>query len=328
MNPALRTPARARAGFSLIELLVVIGIIGVLAGLLLPAVQAAREAARRAQCANNLKQLSLAALAFESSRGGFPAAATGGLLPAFAGAKSSFLSAQTLLLPYLEQSSLFDAVNFSVPCSSIEDFAFGNSTAATRRVAVFLCPSDPYTGVTPGANSYRVNMGLAEFHYRSPNVYSIPDDGAFVVDREVLPLADFTDGLSNTIAFSEKPVSPGLGRYIAFSDWTPYQVYLVTADDWTRTCAGLTGGAGSNMRAGHSWLLGGGLYTHFYCIVPPNSLIPDCGSVANNGVGLFAARSYHPGGVNAAMADGSVRWFTSTTDTRLWRTHGTRNRGD
>ena len=127
-------------------------------------------------------------------------------------------------------------------------------------------------------------MGLAEFHRRGPDTYSVPDDGAFVVDREVLPLADFADGLPATSGF--------IGQ------------------------------------AGHTWLLGGGFYTHFYAAAPPNSAVPDCAAGTNNGIGLFTARSYHPGGVNAAMADGSARWFTSTTDTRLWRSHGTRNRGD
>ena len=326
-----RTSGRAtRAGFSLIELLVVIGVIGVLAGLLLPAVQAAREAARRAQCLNNMKQLALAANAFESSRGGLPAAATGGPLPVFRGGSDfCFVSAQTLLLPYLEQSTLFDAVNFSVPSFSLEDLALGNRTAAAQRVAMFLCPSDPNTNTSAGANSYRVNMGLAEFHQRGPSTYSVPDDGAFVVDREILPLADFADGLSNTLLLSEKPISSvGPGRYRSFIDSTPYQAYCTTADQCVISCSGLSATSGFTGQAGHTWLLGGGFYTHFYTAAPPNSLVPDCASGTNNGIGLFTARSYHPGGVNAAMADGSARWFTSTTDTRLWRSHGTRSRGD
>ncbi len=144
---------RNRSGFTLIELLVVIAIIAVLIALLLPAVQSAREAARRAQCTNNLKQLGLAVANYESSTG---------VLPWGSGPDGwNNWSAAVLLLPYLEQQPLYSAINFSAP-SAMFPSSVWNLTGQAAQVAALLCPSDQDRLTTPyGKNNYMANVGSA-----------------------------------------------------------------------------------------------------------------------------------------------------------------------
>lgn len=325
-----------RRGFTLIELLVVIGIVSILVALLLPAVQAAREAARRARCTNNLKQLGLALHAYDGVWGGFPPRPVGGV-DLERGYVTDF-SVQSVLLPYLEQVSLFNSINFQGRCAIIEELAFEhreNRTAATVTVGVFLCPSDPNAEAAPysprsgieavsyGPNSYRVNAGAC---IGCPQ----QDSGAFV-PFDVRRPVEFTDGLSNTIALSEKPIG-SLGTYAPFRDWLDVHASFPPSqrlNGWIRFCAAQTDLTHVGLGAGRTWMLDGAFYTHFYSALPPNSLIPDCGNGGiANGFGVFTARSYHPGGVNAVMADGSVRWFPSSIALATWRALGTRNGGE
>ena len=145
------------------------------------------------------------------------------------------------------------------------------------------------------------------------------------------PRASF-DGLSNTLAFSEKPIgSWPNGNFSAFRDWhdLPGSPVYSTADGWVAACSRKADAGGFHLDAGRSWLIYGAIFTQFYTIVPPNSPIPDCGTEAvANGLGIFAARSYHPGGVNAALGDGSVRWFSSSIAVPVWRALGTRAGGE
>ena len=161
-----RTPANGRRpGFTLIELLVVMAVIAVLLGLLLPAVQSAREGARRVHCAKNLKDLITATHAFESASRRFPPASRMYWMTSgpFAG-KTSQTSVHSELLPFLDQQPLYNAINFEVPCLSLDDLVFGNSSVAAQRIAAFLCPSDSNTSPAPlGPNSYRANAGLDDF---------------------------------------------------------------------------------------------------------------------------------------------------------------------
>jgi len=320
-----------RAGFSLIELLVVIGIIGILAGLLLPAVQSAREATRRAQCANNLKQLVQACHDFEAAHGGFPPALFTVEPVPRDHQNFALFSTQVAILPYLEQRPLYDSLNINIHTVVMDDFEDGaNATAARAVVETFLCPSDPLRSDThPWApNSYRGSLG-ADPGRRTPQGTESAEAGAFVRIRAQLPLSDFHDGLSNTLAFSEKPIGSGTrGTYSAFRDWVLLWPHAASAEDWTRACATLNTIERPQLNAGRTWVLAGAISTHFYAAAPPNSPVPDCGSMSSRGTGLFTARSYHAGGVNAALADGSVRWFSSSTDTELWRALGTRSGGE
>jgi len=143
--------------------LVVVGVIGLLAGLLLPAVQASREAARRTQCANNLRQMILATANFASAQGGFPSAVTYRELSPPPSLKTSHASLHCQLLGYMEEAALFNAINFEVPMGRPQDLPPENQTAAARSVGKFLCPSDPLAVADlGGGQSYRGNDGLDE----------------------------------------------------------------------------------------------------------------------------------------------------------------------
>ncbi len=322
-----------RRGFTLIELLVVIGIIALLIGLLLPAVQASREASRRARCANNLKQVILATHAFEVVNGGFPTTHFFGLLPLPKGPSAlGNYSVHFRLLPYLEQNDLYNNINMSLPVGSdLVGLEIFHRTAATCALNAFLCPSDPNTMSGPFApTSYRACTGLGEMKKRN-GLTDLQFEGAFVPLRygNSLRLSAISDGLSNTLAFSEKPVGSGpTGTYSPFRDWSEVNWNgEMLADQWIVSCSRPVS-MKPMLDAGATWMVSGAILTHFYASAPPNSLIPDCGFLLNFGVGLYSARSYHPGGVNTAMADGSVRWFSSGTQMMLWRALGTRAGGE
>lgn len=159
--------------------------------------------------------------------------------------------------------------------------------------------------------------------------------GAFVVG-ELVRHAEFSDGLSNTLAFSEKVIGSGPGtapkRGSPFRDWNEHKLNWPrrgTADQWRSACAAEPIARAYWMTdGGASWLLGGAAYTAFFVAGLPDDRIPDCGTMSMEGTGLFSARSYHPGGVNAAMSDGSVRWCPSSIDLAVWRGLGTRAGGE
>ena len=323
--PGDRRAAR-RPGSTLIELLVVVAIVGILVALVLPAVQSAREAARRIHCVSNLKQMGLAMHAYEGVFGGFPPAALYMEVP-FSGGYVSSLSPQAMLLPYLEHLVIFNAINVSLPGSLLLNISGGNATAAAETVAVFLCPSDPNGPAERfGAVSYRANIGLC---------VSCDDEGrgAFAWRGGIGRPSAFSDGLSNTLAFSEKPIG-SRGGYSAYRDWLDSSGPIEnphSADAWVAACvrARETERTPARFDGGRTWLLPGAIYTHFFTSVPPNRAVGDCGHWGiEAGIGVFAARSYHPGGVNAAMADGSVRWFASGVDGAVWRDLGTRDGGE
>ncbi len=320
-----------RRGFTLIELLVVIGIITILVGLLLPAVQSAREAARRTQCQNNLRQLSLALHGFEGSWGGFPPVTYSVLVDRGNSITSPHeYSIQVMLLPYLEQATLANSLNLTLASDYLPPGNPGNTTVASLAIATFLCPSDAI-GHGGGANSYRGNVGTC-IACGGPDLWN----GCFM--ERIGPAASFLDGLSNTLAFSEKPIgSPTpIAVFSPFRDWFEYvpgYTANMTADGWASACAnpgplGPDYSLAATTPAGRSWQYSGAIFTAFFTAVPPGSPVPDCGTRVGGGEGLFTARSYHPGGVNAAMADGSVRWFGSGVPTSFWRALGTRAGGE
>jgi prepilin-type N-terminal cleavage/methylation domain-containing protein/prepilin-type processing-associated H-X9-DG protein len=332
-----RFDIRRRGGFTLVELLVVIGIIAILAGLTMPAVQAAREAARRARCANNLRQLGLAIQNFASAQGGFPAMITPAALGPSSVTSQSDTAMHCQLLPFLEQNALANSINFGVFMGRIGQIASQNTTAATRTIDGFICPSDPLATTSRyGCQSYRANVGLGEIRpislARWGGVHLLfIHDGAFGSYPELLPIASFADGMSNTVALAEKSVGTGAGPYSPTRDWVDsFYFGPVTADDWVARCSNLPPASirSAGFDSGRCWLLNGAMFTTFYTSAPPNSPVPDCGYGLGGGEGIFATRSLHPGGVNAAMADGSVHWVRSTIAAPTWRALGTRGGGE
>jgi len=199
---------RPRSGFTLIELLVVIAIIAVLIALLLPAVQAAREAARRAQCNNNLKQIGLALHNYHSAANTFPMGSSLNYTPSYGFGGWANWSVHSLLLPYLEQSPLYNAANFILDAGLDDGTSDAvNSTVYLTRFAGFLCPSDAEAGVK-NINSYRGSIGTTVVQ----GVPSQQVSGLFSMSSQknnygganpTIGLANVTDGASNTIAFGE-----------------------------------------------------------------------------------------------------------------------------
>jgi len=172
-----------RRGMTLIELLVVMGIIGLLVGLLLPAVQAARESARRAQCASRMGQMIRATLNYKAVQGGFPSWYFLGKPFETGVSTNGGYSIHCCLLPFLEQGDLYDGMNFRLPGYRLDNIekAF-HQTAATHRIATFLCPSDPLANSGRLApTSYRGCMGLGDFHKIAgvSHAYRVGQEGAF-----------------------------------------------------------------------------------------------------------------------------------------------------
>jgi prepilin-type processing-associated H-X9-DG protein len=163
----------------------------------------------------------------------------------------------------------------------------------------------------------------ATFEFEFDGLFVPLDDGQDPL--RVLPASAVTDGLSQTIAFSEKPIGSGsIGTYHPFRDWHKrWNPLPITAELWLETCS-MPGHLEPRLDAGSSWMIPGAIYSQFFASAPPNSRVPDCGVETIGGQGVFAARSYHPGGLNAAMADGSVRWVSAGIQADVWRGLATR----
>lgn len=322
--------ARRPSGFTLVELLTTIGIIGIVVSLILPAVMSARSTARRAQCTGQLRQLGIAAASYQSARRVFPFTTIGMASP---GGMARSISPQALLLPYLELSAVFSQIDFSESgmVASGKPTSTVNANLLTLTVRVFLCPDD---NPAAGANNYRANMGVIPMPgirvgTSKPGLPTEASTGAFRINRALSP-GSFTDGLANTVMFSEKLIG-GLNdsRFDPPRDcfYSPYPIELV--DDAVLACQNPPSvNPPHDAYSGTTWLFGGYDQTWYNHIFPPNSPIPDCASNGAGGHGAYTARSFHAGGVNAAFADGAVRSISENVDLTVWRAIATRAGGD
>jgi len=287
---------------------VVIAIIGILVALLLPAVQAAREAARRMQCTNNLKQLGLALHNYHDTHRCFPFG-NGGTKSSGGGPAYSAVS---LMLPFMEQTPLYHSIDFTRPLTDTV-----NTAARLTEVPAFRCPSDrenpqPQSG---GAINYMGNKGNLHLWGGTSQT------GIFMNDKS-FKFGDITDGTSNTSAFSERLLTDGNNGVIDLKA----DVFLgmgdpSTPDEAIQMCSATDA---SNLAfqfplfMGAPWLNGQHTYMH---VDVPNRR--SCGFYPTKAT--MPASSRHTGGVNLALCDGSVRFVSENVDLTLWRAVGSRS---
>lgn len=300
-----------RGGFTLLEILVVVSILGILLALLVPAVQRARESARRAQCANNLRQIGLALHSYASAHGTFPGSLNGvGYSP------------QAMILPQLDQTAAFNALNWNEPADwGILPFS-ANHTVAAVSLRVYLCPSDDDPPTGTGRTCYAGSCGVEDRTGR--------ENGAFN-PRSGLPNAPgaFLDGTSNTTLCSEwvaGPLVPTVRDPLGSIYYTPTVASGPAAlDQFLSECRNLdvsAAGVTDNTK-GNSWLWGGYRHTLYNHTLSINERSCISGGMVLQGT--YSAGSRHLGGANALFADSHVRFIKDTVSSEVWRALGTRN---
>ena len=357
-----------RRGFTLIELLVVIAIIAILIALLLPAVQQAREAARRMQCRNNLKQIGLALHNYHDVHNSFP---PGRMAPAETGIGGDcwvgWVSPLYFILPNIDQTNVYnqiDQTQYRVRNGGGGPLCPNNNFVRSLALTAFMCPSDPghHSGVN--TNSYRANFGVTVGGGRNfgnqnqvdpvytPRVGGEMDGalgGAF--NDRITRIPDFLDGTSNTVLYAERIVGrPNtstiyIGNYLHKRDGAK----IIEKNDNFNTTAYVVGQCAAAFAAGPlpgdfrgdfgftsgdepAWFFSSyqmGAYNH---IQTPNAAQFDCGAGSipdsPHEVAIMTARSFHTGGVQCCLADGSVRFVSDSIDLGVWQAAGTRAGGE
>jgi prepilin-type N-terminal cleavage/methylation domain-containing protein len=338
------TLRRCRRGFTLVELLVVIAIVGVLVALLLPAVQAAREAARRSQCVNNLKQFALAMHNFESAKKVFPSSR---YWSGVAADSTNDISAHARVLPFMEESNLTEFFT----ATSTEDQTMPDGTPVMAvRVAPLVCPSEINDVVklnTDGTKngyftSYGVNQGTwMVFDASSKQV----NPGAFYVNSQLRP-RNFTDGLSKTLMAAEVKSWQCYYKGGTATAAMP-SVSSIAGFGGTPEVGGPPNSGGAN-KAHTEWGDGKCQQSGFTATFTPNTAAVNnisginydmdfvnqaegsVASTASNPVTYAAitSRSFHSGVVNAALMDGSVRTIGDDISILTWQALATRAGGE
>jgi prepilin-type N-terminal cleavage/methylation domain-containing protein len=352
-DPAM---SRLRQGFTLVELLVVIAIIGILIALLLPAVQAAREAARRSQCNNNLKQMVLAAHNYESTNKSFPPG--GGPLPTYAVNGTTQMtyptqntpiagatqrpSPQALILQYIEQGAKSDLFNID------RDVHLDNANLAARLgdVPAYVCPSEPAVDAWFGGMgrcNYMASIGNFPNPNNAPGAANFSKGGIFFTEftnpqwqqlgnrPRSVKISDVLDGTSSTAMFAE--IRRGISATSGGPPFTP----ALLPHDVVNSAAGTTPPSGNcdvlptAITSGTVYRYAGLQYhrsfafTSFYTHTKvPNSPKIDCTDLTS---GHIAARSYHPGIVNVGFTDGAVKNINASISLTIWQNLGSRADG-
>jgi prepilin-type N-terminal cleavage/methylation domain-containing protein/prepilin-type processing-associated H-X9-DG protein len=355
-----------RRGFTLIELLVVIAIIAVLIALLLPAVQAAREAARRIQCTNNMKQIGLALHNYHSVHNVFAMGCSSGAYnpPGTWWSVKQNLGPLALMLPFLEQTAVYNSINFCFGADELEPIgsrsltASIQSTATNTSLKAFQCPSDPLAGApdyqnTTNTTNYYASVGTTMYWSQLGTTWSnsvpsvnMPSTGMFTLQASY-GMQNCTDGSSNTIAFGEAAVGAQTStigqKFVGVVNVTalvPFETLDASAN-LNNTLAAIqacqtawqtgTGGSADTQR-GDNWSHGSLAISLFNTIVPPNyanGSFSYCSSIGSGGRSdLSVADSFHPGGINVTLADGSVRFIKNSINIRTWMALGTKAGGE
>ncbi len=316
MKPSMLERSRTRPetrGFTLIELLVVIAIIGVLVALLLPAVQSAREAARRMQCVNNLKQTGLGVLNFENANRYLP---NGWYIPGDTTGANGYGGFCTRILPYLEQSSLYNSYNWSLSWWDLD-----NQTTVVTKISTYLCPSSPVDPVRVGLNAigsvgpfpdrsmaigdYIILRGYIDYFTVPPPAETRMIGMLMSIDTNQPTIAQVTDGTSQTAMVGERAARP------------QYWVKGKKISD-TNTMFAFDGGWASYQSV---WL---------------RTFLSDCNTIVTSGLGPatvncnngYSTYSFHPGGVNVLFGDGSVRFLKESVASTVFYALLTKQRGE
>jgi prepilin-type N-terminal cleavage/methylation domain-containing protein/prepilin-type processing-associated H-X9-DG protein len=330
---------RSTKGFTLVELLVVIAIIGVLVAMLLPAVQAAREAGRRTQCLNNLKQLGIAINNYATQFNIYPPsedptplrdAAGNPILSGSGNPQYSGLSVLARLLPHVEQANLHDLVDQNAAWDDPK-----NDTARLAMVGMFLCPSDFGDQLDPsvgGFNNYYVNHGSHILWNPPPYqgtsheaVEPKPNGPMFRLAK--LGPQHVRDGISHTAAFSEKLLGDGSNNiFTEESDTFRPGTHPTTREQAVSDCRSMSGHLSDPSKqfvstVGQPWIRCYHSTTAYYRVDTPNRR-----SCAYPGGRIMTtAGSRHSGGVNLVMLDGSAHFINENIDINIWQGMGTRN---
>ncbi|HEV3006773.1 MAG TPA: DUF1559 domain-containing protein [Pirellulales bacterium] len=333
-----------RHGFTLIELLVVIAIIGILIALLLPAVQSARESARRTECTNHLKQIGIALQDYHDSFNTFP---PGRLRCETVPNQGRCFGVYAFLLPFMEALPVQQLINYHANPDTT-DPVFGDPNAKARNTLMpnLFCPSDTHNILQAGCevHSYPMNTGTT-FPVSPLNPWGTPVTGVFYENSHVR-LADVRDGTSQTVCICENTLSiPGMGDNGGNPAlWTggPTQGFVLTTGNNNSTVGppllnypgDCQPGNEIQQTRGSKWIYGAPGHSMYNHMRAPNDAGIDCrGGEPHSSrtpalwdllTHNIAAHSYHPGGVNALYCDGHVRFVSETIAVLTWQRLGSR----